>query len=54
MRFFGIERRVSKDYIESMEGFEIDDTMYGTSAEIERNKRASDNANNLRQIACDE
>ena len=54
MRFFGIERRVSREYIESMEGFDIDDTMYGTSAEIERNKRASDNANNLRQIACDE
>jgi len=55
MRFFGIERRLSKEYLESAEGFEIgDDTYFCTSEQLRLNKQSSDSANNLNQILTDD
>jgi hypothetical protein len=54
MRFFGIERRVSREYLDTMAGYDTKDIAYCTNSELARNKRSSDQANNLREVACDD
>lgn len=51
MRFFGVERRVSREWLETTEGFEgIEGNTFGTSVELNLNKRSNDSANNLNTI----
>lgn len=51
MRFFWVERRVSRNYLENTEGFEgVEWMSFSKSSELELNKRSSDNANNLVSI----
>lgn len=56
MRFFGVERRVNKTWLQTTDGFEsVKDMDFSESSELRINKQASDSANNLGQsIVCDE
>ena len=54
MRFFWVERRVNKEWLETTEWFEIEDIVFATSSEINNNKQSSDNANNLWFVEVDE
>lgn len=54
MRFFGIERKVSKEWLKSATGFEEVNDIGFSSQQLDDNKRASDTANNLQFITTDE
>jgi len=49
MRYFWVERRVNKEYIENTPWYSKDIT-FTTSLELDRNKQSSDYANNLRYL----
>ena len=51
MRFFGVNRRVSREWLETTEGFEgVKELDFSTIQELSRTKRANDQANNLGTI----
>jgi hypothetical protein len=54
MRFFGFDRRVARYTVENTKGFQLADKVFATSEEIEKNKRAYADANNLTYVACDD
>ena len=55
MAFFGVERRMSRDLLENTAGFErVKEIGVAKSSELERNKRASDDANGLSPVLSDD
>jgi hypothetical protein len=54
MRFFWIERRVSKNYLETTDWFEIKDVEFSESTETTQTKRDEAESNNLRYIPLDD
>lgn len=55
MRFFGVERRVNREWLENTEGFEgVKDISFARSSELDNNKRYNDTANNLVSILTDD
>ena len=46
MRYFGIDRRVTRDYVES-DGFDVKNVMFTSSEELNKTYRSQNTANNL-------